>query len=709
MLLCTTTVERVERQPMENTSILTDDPQLQRVSLKRAENIFKLFGDIHNHIYANEGLSPQGAFLEVLNILFLKIEDEKNPKGSSNFYITEAELALINAQQGARFDARMKRLFEAAKRTYRDVFDEHDRIRLKASTLAFVVNRLQGLNLSGSERDIKGIAFQKFVFSSQRGDRGQFFTPEPIIKLCVEFLAPAPEEIVLDPACGTSGFLVEAMKYVWREHFGWIEDSDERRCREKEYAAKNLKGVEISPLVAKVSKMRMILEGDGYAGIINADSLSNWTQLNEAFSAQAGIKECRHHFDYILTNPPFGSQGRITRQDLLKDYLLARKWEKEDGKLRASSKLQAGQVPEILFIERCFDLLKDGGRLAIVLPNGHFENSKLDYVREFIRRRARILAVVSLPSETFLPHGTGVKASILFAQKLEAKALESATQQPARIFFARIKRIGYEGNKNGTVIYRRDDNGAICRDADGNAVVDEDVTAIIERYREFTLTGNPVDEDAIFTLDYGRLDQRLDFEFYHPAHRKIRDRLVQSGAKRLGDVAEIVRRKSRKLRSPETIIRYIEISDINTAYGEIVSASHLRVHEAPSRASYDVHEGEIITAVAGNSTGTVNHATAIVSHEYDGAVCTNGFRVLRAREVDPYYLFMFLRSEIFLSQIFRLRTGAAIPSVSDEDFRNILIPLPKKESQLETAARVKESLELRHRSKLLLQDFKIEL
>jgi type I restriction enzyme M protein len=197
-------------------------------------------------------------------------------------------------------------------------------------------------------------------------------------------------------------------------------------------------------------------------------------------------------------------------------------------------------------------------------------------------------------------------------------------------------------------------------------------------------------------------------EFYHPARRRIRDRLSESGAKTLGEVAEIVRRKSRKLSNPETIIRYIEISDVNAADGEIVSATRLRAHEAPSRASYDVHEGEIITAVAGNSTGTARHATAIVSLEYDGSIVTNGFRVLRAKEVDPYYLFMFLRSELFLSQIFRLRTGAAIPSVSDEDFRNILIPLPPKEAQLEMAARVKESLEMRRKARSLLQDFKIE-
>jgi type I restriction enzyme M protein len=695
---------------MENLSLLAETTRIKSGALRRAENIFKLFGDIHNHIYANEGLSPQGAFLEVLNILFLKIEDEKSSNDASNFYITEAESAGINGQQGARFYARMKRLFEAAKRSYPEVFERGDHVRLKASTLADVVRRLQSLNLSGSERDVEGIAFQKFVFSSQRVDRGQFFTPEPVIKLCVEFLAPVPEETILDPACGTGGFLVEAMRHVWREHFGWIEDIFERRRLERAYAARHVKGVEISRLVAKVSKMRMILEGDGSAGIINTDSLSGWTLLNEEFSAaRAGVDDCRNRFDVILTNPPFGSQGRITDENLLKNYLLARKWKKADGKLQPLSTFQAGQAPEILFIERCFDLLKEGGRLAMVLPNGHFENSKLDYVREFIKQRARILAVVSLPGITFIPHGTGVKASILFAQKLEAKALEAATRAPARIFFARIDKIGYEGNKHGTVIYRRDASGTICQDADGNAIVDEDVTGIIERYREFKLTGGAIDEDAIFTLAYDQLNHRFDVEFHHPSHRKLRDRLLRSGARSLGEVAEIVRQRSPKLRVPENIIKYIEISDINTAYGEIVSATELSAHEAPSRASYDVHEGEIITAVAGNSIGTTAHATAIASAEYEGAVCTNGFRVLRARGVDPYYLFMFFRSEIFLSQIFRLRTGAAIPSVSDEDFRNILVPLPDREVQMEIAAKVKESLALRRKSRLLLQDFKIEL
>jgi type I restriction enzyme M protein len=681
----------------------------QSEDAKIAENIFKLFGDIHNHIYANEGLAPQGAFQEVLNILFLKIEDERCPRDPSDFYITESELAGINAQQGARFCARMRRLFEAAKRSYPEVFDRNERISLKASTLAYVVHRLQSLNLSGSERDVKGIAFQKFVFSNQRGDRGQFFTPEAVIRLCVEFLAPTPEETVLDPACGTGGFLIEALKYTRREYFQGIEENDERRRPERACAARQAQGVEINRLVAKVSRMRMILEGDGRGGIINTDSLSSWTLLNKEFSAQAGVKECRNRFDVILTNPPFGSQGRIADEKLLKDYLLARKWEKVDGRLRPRSTFQTGQVPEILFIERCFDLLKEGGRLAMVLPNGHFENSKLDYVREFIRQRARILAVVSLPGTTFIPHGTGVKASILFAQKHGAEALEAATKAPAKIFFATINRVGYEGNKHGTIIYQRDATGTILKDADGNAVVDEDVTGIIERYREFKQRGSAIDEDAIFTLDYDQLDNRFDVEFYRPAHRKLRDRLLRSGARRLGEVAEVVRQRSQKLKVPENVIRYVEISDINTAYGEIVSATRLSVHEAPSRASYDLHEGEIITAVAGNSIGTTDHATAIVSAEYDGAVCTNGFRVLRAREVDPYYLFMFLRSEIFLSQIFRLRTGAAIPAVADEDFRSILVPLPDKGAQAEVAAKVKESLALRKRSRLLLQDFKIEL
>ncbi|HEY4504854.1 MAG TPA: N-6 DNA methylase [Candidatus Paceibacterota bacterium] len=693
---------------MQKTTLFPELDQISKDGLKKAENLFKIFGDIHNHIYANDGLSSQEAFAEVLKLLFVKVEDERGEEKKSKFYISPNEQEDISNGQNNSFRPRIVELFDKAKKDYADVFDKSEKINLKTATLAFVVGKLQNLNLSKSDRDVKGTAFQKFVYSHQRGERGQFFTPDAIIRLCVDFLAPQKNEKVLDPACGTGGFLVEAMKYVWKNNFSNIKNIDERKRRELEYAEKNLFGIEINPLVAKIAKMRMILEDDGYSGIVNTNSLSTIQAIEKEFSKATYLKEIKGTFDIILTNPPFGSQGKVNTESVLRDFSFGYKWAKNHSeKLIATSQLQNGQVPEILFIERCLELLKDGGKLAIVLPNGDFENSSLDYVREFIHSKAKILAVVALPPETFIPHGTGVKASILFCQKLVAPKLEDKKVEDYSIFFGKIKKMGYEGNKNGTVIHKKDSFGHILENQDGEPVIDEDISEMISAFSLFE-QGKKFINENVFSLKYSELDSRLDVEYYNPNYRNTRLLLSKKGAKRIGDIVEIQNKKSQKLKNPEVTIRYVELSDASPLNGELVSYSEMLVHEAPSRASYDIEDGDIITAVAGNSVGTKNHATAIVSKEFSGCICTNGFRVLKAKNINPYYLFAVLRSDIFLSQMFQLRTGAAIPSVSDEDLKNILIPIPTEAEQKRIEKTIKESMELREKSRQMLDKLSLE-
>ena len=211
---------------MQKTTLFPELDQISKDGLKKADNLFKIFGDIHNHIYANDGLSSQEAFAEVLKLLFVKVEDERGEEKKSKFYISSNEQEDISNGQNNDFRPRIVELFDKAKKDYADVFDESEKINLKTATLAFVVSKLQNLNLSKSDRDVKGTAFQKFVYSHQRGERGQFFTPDAIIRLCVDFLAPQKNEKVLDPACGTGGFLVEAMKYVWKNNFSNIKNID---------------------------------------------------------------------------------------------------------------------------------------------------------------------------------------------------------------------------------------------------------------------------------------------------------------------------------------------------------------------------------------------------------------------------------------------------------------------------------------------------
>lgn len=459
----------------------------RKEDLKEASELIKIFGIVHNHIYANDGLSSQEAFNEVLKLLFIKIEDEKDFSDPMvKFGITEEEYDQVLSGKENGFRKRIGNLFEKVKKSYKDVFGDSESINLKTSTLAFVVGQLQNFDLRHSKRDVKGAAFQKFVYAHQRGERGQFFTPDPIIELVVHFLDPKANERVLDPACGTGGFLVRAMKYVWEKHFGSIKDTKDRRDAEVAYALKNIRGIEINPGLAKVAKMRMILEDDGYTGIFSENSLEDWSVIySSAKDSDVQGDIGKNSFDIIMTNPPFGTAGKIADRTFLERFDLGWKWTEEKGNFEKENKLQNAQVPDILFIERCLDFLKDGGRMGIVLPDGDITNSTLAYVRHYIKNRARILAAVSLPKETFIPHGAGVKASVLFLQKLSKDELAKLKKKDYPVFFGIIEKIGYEGDKNGTPMYKRDENGEIIRDKKGDSIIDEDVTDIVRAWEEF--------------------------------------------------------------------------------------------------------------------------------------------------------------------------------------------------------------------------------
>lgn len=461
----------------------------RKEDLEPATELIKIFDIIHNYIYANDGLSSQETFSEVLKLLFIKIEDEKDVDKMAKFGISEEEWDDIIGGKSTGFPERINSLFEKVKKKYKDVFNENDRINLKTSTLAYVVGQLQLLDLRHSKRDVKGAAFQKFVYAHQRGERGQFFTPDPIIELVVKFLDPKPDQIILDPAVGTGGFLVYAMKYVWEKYFSSISDARDRQRAELDYAKNNIRGIEINPTLSKVAKMRMILEDDGYTGIFSCNSLEDWSVIyRTAKDSDVQGDIGKGSFDLIMTNPPFGSQGKVTDRSFLERFDLGWKWSEEDGKFKKTNKLQNGQVPDILFVERCLDFLKDGGKMGIVLPGGDLTNSTFSYLRNYIKNRARLLAVVSLPRETFIPHGTGVKASVLFLQKLPKDELEKLKKKDYSVFFGIIEKIGYEGDKTGTPTYKLDENGELILGPDSQPILDEDVSEVVKVWEEFKKT-----------------------------------------------------------------------------------------------------------------------------------------------------------------------------------------------------------------------------
>ncbi|MEI8270775.1 MAG: restriction endonuclease subunit S, partial [bacterium] len=295
------------------------------------------------------------------------------------------------------------------------------------------------------------------------------------------------------------------------------------------------------------------------------------------------------------------------------------------------------------------------------------------------------------------------KTSLLF---LEKDTPNQVKQYP--IFFGRVKKLGYQGNKNGTPMYQKDQYGQTIKDKTGLPILDEDFSVIVDAYKSFQ-QGNKIEKENSFSINYDELNGRFDYDFYSPENRKMFSHLDSGKSIRLGDICDIIKIKSKKLKDPNLTVEYVELSDINTHSYEIINSTTYQVHELPSRASYEIQEGDIITAIAGNSVGTRKHATALVTKEFEGSICTNGFRVLRNFKIDSNYLLYFLKSEVFLKQMFMYRTGAAIPNVSDTDLANTLINLPDDKTIKDISKKMKKAFELRQESRNQIDSINLEI
>ncbi len=464
----------------------------EKKDLKPAPELKSIFETCHNYIHANDGLNPEKVFNEVLKLIFIKMVDEIKISSKCEFGITSEEEEEINESKPSAFTDRIEKLFKEVKLRYSDVFDQNEKINLKTTSIAFVVSQLQEYSLIETKTDVKGTAFQTFVNAHQRGERGQFFTPHPIVDMAVEMLDPNENEKFIDPACGSAGFLVSGMNYL-KEKFIRERPDQKSKTNEflKEYSRAHIAGIDINPDISKVAKMHMILYDDGHTGIFSADSLESFEKLAD-LASKAGVASpltpLPNTFDVLMTNPPFGSKGKVDDKKILKQFELGYKWkqDKTTGKWTKTDELQNGQVPDILFIERCLQLLKDGGRMAIVLPDGNLNNSSLGYVREFIQQKARILAVISMPVGTFMQAGVNPKTSVLFLQKLNEEELNELKKKNYPIFMAVVEKIGYDLNsKIPKVMYKKNEYGEIIKDVNGKPIIDTDLPGIISAFKEF--------------------------------------------------------------------------------------------------------------------------------------------------------------------------------------------------------------------------------
>lgn len=446
-----------------------DVGKFKRKDLRPAENLKPTFRTIRNYLAANAvGITRDEVFAsQIIDLIFCKIYDERftRPDDTVKFR------AGINEDDEA-IRRRILELFEKVKRQYNDVIDVADSIILDAKCIKYIVGELQLYSLKDSSRDAVGEAFEIFIGPSLKGAQGQFFTPRNVVNMVIKMIDPDTDEKILDPACGSGGFLVESLRYVWNKletkanELGWPESEIE--AEKQKVAIKNFRGIDKDSFLSKVAKAYLAILGDGRGGVHCENSLEhfdNWSPKTIE-DIQPGT------FDIIVTNPPFGKKLAIDTTDILGLYDLGHKWTQDDDGKFVKGDLVDKQPPQLLFIERCFQMLRDGGRMGIVLLESIFGMPKYQYVVNYIRSKAKILAVVTLPEDLFQPH-THAKCCVLICQKYhKGETLE--TSDDYDIFMSDVKWCGHDSR--GNVTYTYNDKG--------DKVVLDEIPLVADKYLE---------------------------------------------------------------------------------------------------------------------------------------------------------------------------------------------------------------------------------
>ena len=418
-------------------------------------------------------------FNEVFKLIYAKLYDENEAKINR----ADKEVYFRKYKDPAKTFQVINDLFKKAIGKWPGTFYEEENIKLSPEHLSIVVGELERARLFGSDLSVIDEAFEYLIPEVAKGKKGQYFTPRHVISMAVKMLNPQKDEYIIDPASGSGGFLINTMYYLRDNQ---LNGSDEAM---REYAKEYVWGIDFAEEISKVSRALMLIAGDGRSHMFKLNTLDprEWQGENsQILHARSELQkrllklknsndntENQHSFHYfsfdvLLTNPPFA--GDVKDSGILRQYFFGKKKDRLVNKIGR----------HILFVERALDMIRPGGRLAIVLPQGVLNCSNMGYVRNYLFDKARILAVVGLHSNTFRPH-TGVKTSVLFLQKWGNEAGDPLKDYP--IFMAVSKKSGKDNS--GDYIYRKDTKGSYARDKKGRKVLDHDLDEIAEEFKKF--------------------------------------------------------------------------------------------------------------------------------------------------------------------------------------------------------------------------------
>ena len=662
----------------------------KRKDLKKTHNLKSVFNSMRNYLAANNtGITLDTEFVsQIINLIFCKIYDERFTKPND----------MVSFRAGINEDIddvaeRIVEIFDHVKTKYPDVFAAADNITLSNSSLAYIVGELQQYCLIESERDVIADAFETFISPSLRGGQGQFFTPRNVVKLLVSLANPTKKDRLIDPACGSGGFLIESLRYVWNQvqlegqELGWPER--EIFADQQEVAIKNFRGIDKESFLSKTTKAYMAILGDGRGGIFCENSL----EAMRKWSPKAQTQITAGSFNVVLTNPPYGSKLKIDDQSILAQYDLGHQWKvpKEENVFSKTEKTLSDQTPQVLFIERCLELLAQGGRLGIVAPESMFCNPSHKYIMNYVEQHARIDAVISMPENLFQPH-THAKTCVVLMTKFSSPDYRVNSEH--KIFMAVAKWCGH--------------------DSRGLEIPYDDIPLIQERYEKFKC-GNDLSYDHLgFTVKQSEIVDSIYLPiYYNPEIREQLDSLQEEYD--LVTVGKLVEDKLVSISTGDEVgklaygtgqIPFIRTSDIANWEIKLDPKQGLsediynKLSEKQDVQPYDILMVRDGTYLVGTCAMISPAETKIVYQSHLLKI-----RSTDHEKINPYLLLALLSSPIVKQQI---RAKQFTQDIIDTLGRRVLeleLPFPKsKKDQDKIIAQVKNVFERRNEAKEIMRN-----
>lgn len=645
----------IDKLKNQQKSLLLDDYQSENMKklftkgisereLRTAsfDELTKKFQICHDAIWEGGKNDPATAFDEFSKLLMAKIYDERftHVGEEYKFQIKNNETLLDVAEK-------IKKLYEKVKEKNSKVFKVD--IKLSQQVIFEVVKTLQEISLRSTDLDIKGRAFEKFLGKIFRDEYGQYFTPRNVVKFMVEFLDPDEDDLVIDPACGSGGFLLYALMHVIKKLSNrYIEDSDSLNRISWDFAHKQIFGIEINDRIARIAMMDMILHEDGHSNIECNNALLDYNEYDKKRDIRAS------KYSLIFTNPPFGA--------IIKDTAILHNFEL--GKERDNQKT------EILFIERCIDLLRDGGRLGIVLPDSILTNTSLQYVRDFVLKKCKILAVISLPQHAFVPSGAGVKSSLLFLEKTQPR-------KNYKVFMAVAKHIGFDA---------RGENDK------------DDLINIIDDWKVFRSGNKELKKSFVVSNECLITNFSPEKFIFYSNHKNWQTKSLLE----LCDGEIFTGRTPPRKLYTDTGHKILKVRDLTSKGIDWDNNERAFVSENFFRKNQNIklQENDILIITAAHHPKYIGQKVDIIDsipERYkDGVLCSAEIMVIRVnpKHIDPYYVLLFLKTNDGYKSIQSCIRGQTA-HIYPKDIKNVKVPIPPESDYIKIErelANIKNSL-----------------